>query len=120
MASARFSVLDPLPLRKIDRQTRVCRSSSKYWSIVLEETVFAISDPHEGIARQCGNVGGAIDEQIAVVVEPDSFPGKRLGRRSFDLFPARFELAAVAGTGNDAQLLLPRGEASQVRADRAQ
>ena len=38
MASARFSVLEPVPLRKIERHTRVPRKSSKYWS-----TVFAIA-----------------------------------------------------------------------------
>jgi hypothetical protein len=38
MANARFSVLDPVPLRKMERHTRVSRKSSKYWS-----TVFAIA-----------------------------------------------------------------------------
>src|SRR5579864_7125740 len=38
IASARFSVLDPVPLRKIDRHTRLACNSSKCWSIV-----FAIS-----------------------------------------------------------------------------
>ena len=30
IASARFSVLDPVPLRKMERHTRVPRKSSKY------------------------------------------------------------------------------------------
>src|SRR5579864_3783923 len=114
MASARFSVLDPLPLRKIDRQTRVCCNSSKYWS-----TVFAISDPHEGIPRQWRNVGGAIDQQIAVIVEPYAFPRQRPRRRTLDLFSALLELAAVARAGDDAQFLLPCRQTSQMRADRA-
>src|SRR4249920_520566 len=114
MASARFSVLDPVPLRKIDRQTRVCCSSSKYWS-----TVFAISDPHEGIPRQWRNVGGASDQQIAVIVKPYAFPRQRLGCWAFDLLPVLLELAAVARAGNDSQLRLPCRQTSQMRADRA-
>ena len=35
MASARFSVLEPVPLRKMERQTRVPRKSSKCCSIVF-------------------------------------------------------------------------------------
>src|SRR5215471_21223719 len=102
MARARFSVLDPVPLRKTERHTRVCCNSSKYWSTVLDEPVFvmsevAISDPHEGIARQRGNVGRTIDEQISVIVYPDTFPRKRLWRRSFDLLSTLLEFAAVAG-----------------------
>src|SRR5215469_12050230 len=115
MASARFSVLDPVPLRKIERQTRVCCSSSKYWS-----TVFAISDSHEGIPRQRWHVGRAIDQQIAVVVDPDSLPRQRLGRRAFDLLATLLELAAMAGAGNHLQFLLPCSQASEVRAHRAQ
>src|SRR4029077_5278901 len=115
MASARFSVLDPVPLRKIDRQTRVCCNSSKYWS-----TVFAISDPHEGIPRQWRNVGGAIDQQIAVIVEPNALPWQRLGRRTFDLLSALLELAPVTGPRDDPQFLFPSRQASQMCADRAQ
>src|SRR5579871_91619 len=115
MASARFSVLDPVPLRKIERHTRVCCKSSKYWS-----TVFAISDPHKGIARQRRNISGAIDEEIAIIVDPHAFPGKWLRRGSFDLLSTLLELAAVAGAGDDAQLLLPRREASEVSADSAE
>src|ERR1700756_657844 len=115
MASARFSVLDPVPLRKIDRQTRVCCNSSKYSS-----AVFAISDPHEGIPRQWRNVGGAIDQQIAVIVEPNALPRQWLGCRTLDLFSALLELAAVAGARDDSQFLFPGGQASEVGAHRAQ
>src|SRR5581483_6643615 len=114
MARARFSVLDPAPLRKIDRHTRVSRRWSKYWS-----TVFAMSDPHEGIPRQRRYVGRTIYQQIAIVVQPDPFPRQRLGRRTLDLLSACFELAAVTGTGNHVELRLPRRQAAQVRAHRA-
>src|SRR4051794_23181410 len=115
MARARLSVLNPVPLRKIERQTRVCCSSSKYWS-----TVFAMSDPHKGIARERRHVCRTIHQQIAVVVDPHALPGKRLGRRPFDLFSVRLKLAAVAGAGDDSQFLFPRGQATQVRAYSAQ
>src|SRR3974390_233214 len=95
MASARFRVLDPVPLRKIERQTRVPCSSSKYWSRVL-----AISDPHERIPRQRWHVGGAVHEEIAVIVQPDALPGQRLRCRSFDLLSVPLELAAMARAGN--------------------
>ena len=81
--------------------------------------VFDISDPHEGIPRQWRNVGGTIDQQIAVIVEPNALPRQRLGRRAFDLFPALLEFAAVARAGDDAQFLLPCRQTSQMRADRA-
>src|SRR5438046_10335108 len=112
MTSARFRVLDPGPLRKIERHKRVCCKSSKYWS-----TAFAISDPHEGIARQCRNIGRTIYQQIVVVVDPNELPGKRLGRRSFDLLPTLLEFAAMTWTRDDAQLLLPRRQATEVGAN---
>src|SRR5271165_2996961 len=115
MASARFRVLEPVPLRKIERHTRVPRKSSKYWS-----TVFAMLDPHEGIPRQRRYVGRAIDQKVAVVVEPDALPGQRLGCGTLDLFPVLIELAAVARTGDHVQLWLPRREATEMRADSAQ
>src|ERR1700745_2493461 len=102
MARARFKVLSPVPLRKMERQTRVCCNSPKYWS-----TVFAMSDPHEGIPRHRRNVGRAIDHQIAIVIQPGTFPRERLRSRPFDLLPVLLELAAVARACNDAQLLLP-------------
>src|SRR5437660_11529188 len=111
MTNARFSVLDPGPLRKIERHKRVCCKSSKYWS-----TVFAISDPHEGIARQRRNIRRAIDQQIAVVIDPHALPRKRLGCRTFDLLSALLKLAAMARTGDYAQFLLPRRQAAKVGA----
>src|SRR5215471_13878289 len=115
IASARFSVLDPVPLRKIDRQTRVPRRSSKYWS-----TVFAMSDPHERIPCQRRNISRAIDEQIAVIIQPDPLPGKRFGCRAFDLPAILFKLAPVTGTGNHVELRFPRRQAAEVRAHGAQ
>src|SRR5579884_4236466 len=111
MARARFKVLDPGPLRNTERHTRVCCKSSKYWS-----TVFAMSDPHERIPSHCRHITGAVDEQVAILADPDTLPRKRLGRRALDFFPALFELAAVAWTRDDAQLLFPRREAAKVRA----
>src|SRR5579863_9413715 len=75
MASARLSVLDPLPLRKIERHTRVPRNSSKYWSAVFAMQIFLCLDPHKRIPRQRRNVGRAVHQQIAVVVDPDALPG---------------------------------------------
>src|SRR5579864_2442938 len=112
MTSARFSVLDPGPLRKIERHKRVCCRSSKYWS-----TIFGISNPHEGIARQWWNVGRAIDQQIAVVIDPNALPRKRLGRRTFDLLSILIEFAAMAGARDDAKLLFPRRQTTQVGAN---
>src|SRR5947209_19824036 len=110
MTSALFRVLDPGPLRKTERHKRVCCKSSKYWS-----TVFAISDPHEGIARQRRNIRRAIDQQIAVVIDPHALPRKRLGCRTFDLLSTLLKFAAMARTGDDSQFLLPGRKAAKVR-----
>src|SRR5579863_1160193 len=107
MARARFRVLAPVPLRKIERHTRVSRTSLKYWS-----TVFAISDPHEGIPCHRRDVGRAIHQQIAIVIEPDPLPGQRPGCWAFDFRAVLLELAAVAGAGNHVLFRLPRREAA--------
>ncbi len=65
-------------------------------------------------------VDRTVDHQIAFVAEPGLQPRQRLGRRTFDLLPVAFELAAVARAGDDAQLRLPRGQAAEMSADRTQ
>src|SRR6185312_1196949 len=71
-----------------------------------------------------GNFGGAVDHQVAVIVDPHLFPRQRLRRRAFNLvaglviaFAVHVDLAAMARARNDAELLLPRCHASEVCAD---
>ena len=77
---------------------------------------------HAHILRYCsgGNVGGAIDHQVAVVADPGLEPWQRLGRGAFNLLAGALEFAAVAGAGDDAQVLVPRGQAAQVGAYRVE
>src|ERR1019366_7775631 len=88
--------------------------------LFLPLLVLSKSDPHEGIPRQRWHVGGAIDQKIAVVIEPDALPRKRLGRRPRNLLAVLVELAAMTGTRDQVQLRLPRGHAAQVRAHGAE
>jgi hypothetical protein len=113
MASARCSVLEPVPLRKTDRHTRLPRT--------LSTTVLGVGG-HAHILKilQRRNVGGAIDHQVAFIADPGLEPGQRLGRGAFNLLSGARELAAVAGAGDNAQVLVPCGQAAQVRAYRAE
>ena len=88
---------------------------------------FALLDPYEGIPRQGRNVSEAVHQQIAIVVQPDTFPRQRSGCRAFDLVArlvailgVNVELASVAGASDDPQLWLPGRKTSEMRAHRTQ
>ena len=63
------------------------------------------------------DVGRAIDHEIAFVADPGFEPGQRFGSGALDFFSVAFEFAAVAGAGDDAEFLVPCGEAAEVGAD---
>src|SRR5271168_268192 len=83
----------------------MCRSS-RTWS-----------DPQ---VLQGWDVGGAIDHELAIIIDPGLEPRQRLRRRAFDLLAGAFEFAAVTRAGDDAKIFVPGGETAEVGAYRVE
>src|SRR5512143_1016023 len=110
MASARCRLLDPVPLRKMERQTRVSR---RFASCSSRE--FAMSDPYEFLALQRSRT---VHQEVALVIARSLQPDQRARRWPRDFRPIPREFAAMARASNDAQLGIPCCQTAQVGADR--
>ena len=113
MASARCSVLLPVPLRNTDRHTRLSRNCSTIWSVL---------DGHAQILRilQWWDVGGAIDHQVAIIAHPGPEPRQGLGAGPSIFTPVRVNSLPWQGHLMMPKLLVPCGQAAQVGAHGAQ
>ena len=96
----RCRLLDPDPLRKMDRQTRVSRRFSRCAS-----KEFAILDPYVFLALQRS---GTVDQKVPLIADRRAQPDQRARRRPLDFGPIPREFAAVAGAGNDTEIGVPR------------
>ena len=105
MASARWSVLEPVPLRKTDRHTLLPRTLSIIWSVV---------HGHAHILRNCS---GGMSVERSTIRSPSSLTqvlsqGSGLGAGPSIFSSGALEFTAVAGARDDAQVLVPCGQDS--------